>query len=215
MVDDPPVFPVRTTRLEQVLRILAEAALGNYGIRISNLEHESDDKFLELEVAVNMMLDELQLVRQRDLEQQEKLLAQAEQLRLQQSELVPGVLALPIIGAVELERAQRMTEAMLERVVQERATHVILDLTGAGDIAAGTAQSLLRMATALGLLGSRCIITGLSPTMARTLVSLQFDSSKIIALPQLADALTLVLHEKALRAKSKLGNGDDGSKEPQ
>lgn len=197
---------VRRTRVERVLQILSEAVLGNYAIRLLALDDAPDDAFLELEVATNMLLDELQQTRERNTQQHQELQRQTEQLRTQQAELVAalstpiivvakGVLALPVIGAVAHDRAQLMTEEVLNRVVAERARYVILDMTGAGEIAAETAQSLLRMAQAVRLLGARCLITGLSPTMTRTLVGLDFDSSQVVTLPQLADALRLVLGE--------------------
>jgi rsbT co-antagonist protein RsbR len=195
-------------RIERVLSVLSQATLGNYQIRLSLAEDSPDDPFLELEVATNIMLDHLQAAARRNDEQQQELQRRSEQIRLQQDELVralstpiivvgPGVLALPIIGTVEAERAQNMIEATLERVVHERARYVIIDLTAAGDIAAATAGSLLRMVHSVRLLGARCILTGISPAMARTLVSLQFDSRDVLTLPQLADALALVLTKGA------------------
>jgi rsbT co-antagonist protein RsbR len=203
------MIEVRRNRLEQVLNTLAQAALGNFEARIPDLEDAPGDEFLELEVATNMLIAELELSHRQTLEHHAALQHKSEQLRQKQAELVralstpiivvaPGVLALPIIGAVEVERAQTMTEALLQRVMSERATHVILDLTGAADIAAGTADSLLRIAQAVRLLGSRCIVTGISPAVAQALVSLDFDGSQLVTLPQLADGLTLVLKEKAL-----------------
>lgn len=206
------MIQVSHERLEQVLNVLSEATLGNYEARVAFPEEASEDSFLELEVAANMLLDELRQIRQRNLDQTEELQRKSEQIRQQQAELVrvlstpivvvaPGVLALPIIGTLEAERAQSITEAILERVVSERASHVILDLTGAGDIAAGTAASLLRMVHAVRLLGSRCIITGVSPQMAQTLVALHFDASQVVTLPLLADALALVLSQRAGRPR--------------
>jgi len=207
---------VHRARVTRLLDVLAATALGDYSARISGIEGESEDEFLELEVAANMLLDELQLTRQQHEAQQLEIVRQSERLRLQQEELVralstpiivvaAGVLAMPVIGAVEAERAQNMTEALLARVVAERSTHVILDLTGAGEISPTTAQSLLRMTQAMRLLGTRPLLTGISPAMAQTLVALNFDISQLATLPQLADALALVLAEKSgMRA----GNGD-------
>jgi rsbT co-antagonist protein RsbR len=203
------MIEIDSKRLESVLSVLAEAVLGNYQVRLSRLEESRDDAFLELEVASNMLLDELQSVRQRNDEQNQELQRRSEMISQQQAELVralstpiivvaKGVLALPIIGTVEAERAQRMIEAVLERVVIERASWVVLDLTAAGDIAPATAASLLRMVQAVKLLGARCIITGISPTMARTLVSLHFQGAHVVTLPLLADALELVLKQRAM-----------------
>jgi rsbT co-antagonist protein RsbR len=210
---------VRRKRIEQVLEVLAQAALGNYNARISGLDGLEADEFLNLEVATNMLLDELRQSQQRNLEQTQAIDRHREELRQKQAELVralstpiiavaPGVLALPIIGAVEADRAASMTEAMLDRVTTERATHVILDLTGAGEIELGTARSLVRMAQAVRLLGSRCIVTGISPKMAQALVTLSFDLADVRTLPQLADALALVLAEKAKQQSHDATRGD-------
>lgn len=197
------MIPVHRTRIARVLQILSETVLGNYDSRLEGLDDSPDDEFLEVEVAINAMLDELQLTRQRSTAQHREIEHQAAQLRRQQAELLdlstpivrvaPRVLALPLIGAIESERAQRMAEAVLGRIVAERATHVILDMTAAGEIASTTAQAVLRMVQAVRLLGAQCLITGLSPAMARTLVSHNFDSSQVATLPQMEDALALVL----------------------
>lgn len=228
------------SRLERVLEVIAQATIGNYDGRVPINEHgeaapadpseasgvepipppdaESieapgfgpTDPFVELEVALNMLLEELEVTRSRSREQNREIERQASQLAQQHIELVralsipiivvwPGVLALPIIGAVDAERAAQMSEAMLLRVVAERASHVILDLTGAAAIQAETARSLLRMATAVRMLGSRCLLTGISPEMARTLVELDFDAASLQTLPQLSDGLLRVLAEKGQR----------------
>lgn len=197
------MIPVHRARINRVLKILSETVLGNYASRIEGLDDSSDDDFLEVEVAINAMLDELQFARERGAAQHREIEQQAEQLRRQQAELLdlsnpiirvaPRVLALPVIGAIESERAQRMTEAVLGRIVAERATHVVLDMTSAGEIASTTAQSILRMVQAVRLLGAQCLITGLSPAMARTLVAHNFDSSQVVTLSHMEDALALVL----------------------
>lgn len=208
MTTTSSTIPVNRERLEQVLKALVETALGNYDARVT--VSGVADEFLELEVALNLLIEELGLARKETREQHEEIQRQAAQLVSQQDELVralstpiivvwPGVLALPIVGTVEADRATQMSESMLSRVVAERATHVILDLTGAGSIAAETARSLLRMAQAVRMLGSRCLMTGISPEMARTLIQLDFDATDVQTLPQLSDALVRVLSEKGQR----------------
>lgn len=196
--------PVARQRIQRLLHILARATLGDYSLRTDGLADHPDDEFLEVEAAINILLEELQLARQQSLDQQHEIEEAAHQIHSKQEELLRalstpiivvarGVLAMPIIGVVEAARAQTMTECMLERVARERATHIILDLTGAGAIGKGTAQTLFRMAQAVRLLGSRCILTGLSPEMARTLVEIDFDSTNILTLPNLAEAIDHVL----------------------
>jgi rsbT co-antagonist protein RsbR len=84
----------------------------------------------------------------------------------------PGVLALPLIGRLDLARATSISSILLDRVASDRATHVILDLTGVETIEASTVTALLRMVRAIGLLGARCFITGMHPRGARQIVEL-------------------------------------------
>ena len=195
--------PLERARLERMLRVLAQASLGDYDIRIDDLDRADDDPFLELEVGFNMVLDEIQLARQRNTAQRQEIEQQAERLAAQHLALMRltapiitvarGVLALPIIGTIEAERAQSVTDALLSRIAAETCTHVILDLTGAGAIVPATAASLLRMTQAVRLLGATCLMTGISPAAAQTLVALDFNGSQVRIFPQLADALAVAL----------------------
>src|SRR5690606_34621549 len=108
----------------------------------------------------------------------------------------PGVLALPIVGRVDDERAATITATLLERVTRERASHVIIDLTGVGTIAAATMPAILRMVRAIGLLGATCLLTGIRPEVARQIVGFGGEESRVRSLAQLSDALALVLAEK-------------------
>ena len=199
-------------RLERVIHFLAQAAAGQWSERIP-LDDESDARMLELEYGVNMLLDELAQTRsdsearQREIEQQSFRLAehQQEMLRLLSTPVItvwPGVLALPIIGEVGPDRAANMTESVLAHVVSERATHIILDLTGMKAVGADTARSLLRLAQAVRLLGARCLLTGIGAQLASVLTSLTFELSDVIALPTLADAIAHVLKERGVHLVS-------------
>ncbi|MCY0991695.1 STAS domain-containing protein [Nannocystis sp. ILAH1] len=199
-------------RVDQLLRIIVAAATGDYELRVPLVE-EDDDEFLEVELGVNYLLEELALGKAKSDSQRQQLEARAEELAHQQSELVealstpviavwPGVLALPLVGRVDDERAARITAVLLERVAAERATHVILDLTGVGTLAGNTMPGLLRMVRAIGLLGASCLLTGISPAVAQQIVALgeAEGGAPVRALAQLSDALAHVLAQKgALR----------------
>lgn len=122
-----------------------------------------------------------------DLSQQNEQLEQGmqenaklvDQLRLAVSELSTpvvelweSVLALPIVGMVDTQRSNQMSERLLEAVQQYRARFVIIDLTGVSVIDTNTASHFLRLAHAVGLLGSECIIAGIQATIAQTLIGL-------------------------------------------
>ncbi|HEY8376583.1 MAG TPA: STAS domain-containing protein [Nannocystis sp.] len=197
--------PIDESRIERLLQVLVNAAAGNYDVRVELEEH--DDPFLEVELGVNYLLDELVERRQQNRAQREEIAAHARQLAEQQSELVqalstpvivvwPGVLALPIVGRVDDERAATITATLLERVTRERASHVIIDLTGVGTIAAATMPAILRMVRAIGLLGATCLLTGIRPEVARQIVGFGGEESRVRSLAQLSDALALVLAEK-------------------
>ena len=199
-------------RIERGIHFLAQAAAGQWSERIP-LEDESSDRLLELEYGVNMLLDELAQtrasseLRQHEIEQKAAQLAahQQEMLRLLSTPVIrvwPGVLALPIIGEVGPERAAIMTESVLAQVVSERATHIILDLTGMLAVGSDTARSLLRLAQAVRLLGARCLLTGIGAQLASALVGLTFELSDVTALPTLADAIAYVLQERGVHLVS-------------
>lgn len=200
---------IEGTRIEQLLRTIVAAASGDYDLRVPLEERE--DSFLEVELGVNFLLDELIERRSENEAQHEQLVVRARQLAIQQDELVqalstpviavwPGVLALPIVGRVDDERAATITEALLDRVVAERASHVILDLTGVGAIASTTMPAILRMVRAIGLLGAACLVTGIRPDVAQQIVALSDRDARVRALARLSDALALVLADKgALR----------------
>lgn len=196
-------------RLERVVRFLAQTTLGDWSERIP-LEDTGDEKLNELEYGVNMLLDELAQsraqseARQKAIEQQHLALIeqQRQMVRLLSTPVItvwPGVLALPILGELGSERATALAESVLSRVVSDRATHIILDLTGMLVAGTETAQSLLRLSQAVRLLGGRCLLTGVSPVLATALVERNFELNDVEALPTLAEAIARVLHERGVQ----------------
>ncbi len=104
-------------------------------------------------------------------------------------EVWDGLLTLPVIGTVDTERAQYITEALLRRVTETHCRAVILDLTAVEDIDAATAGHLLRIVQALRLLGVQCALCGIGAQLARTIASLDLDLAGVPTLPQLKEAL--------------------------
>jgi anti-anti-sigma regulatory factor len=105
-------------------------------------------------------------------------------------EVWKGVLLLPIIGHVDVARGEEMMAKLLPEVVAKRATHVILDLTGADIADAGAADQIVRLAAASRLLGAQAILTGIQPAVSKTIVSLGI---------QLSGVRTVRTPEQALR----------------
>lgn len=103
------------------------------------------------------------------------------------------VLLAPIIGTLNAQRAQAMTDALLERTTNGGAEVVILDITGVGMVDTDAAQHLRNTVSAIRVLGAECIITGIRASVAQTLVHLGISLSDIITRRRLSDALHLAI----------------------
>jgi rsbT co-antagonist protein RsbR len=100
-----------------------------------------------------------------------------------------GVLALPVIGMVDGTRAAQMMERLLEEITRTRSRFAILDLTGVEVMDAGAADHLLKLVRAAGLLGSRCLISGITPAMATTVIGLDLNLAELATFGTLEAAL--------------------------
>lgn len=103
--------------------------------------------------------------------------------------LSKGVIALPVIGRVDSERANVMMSKLLGELSERQAKHAILDLTGVSEIDEETANHLLRIVSAARLLGAEVLLTGLRGEVARMMVGLELDSSRMTTLPTVEEAL--------------------------
>lgn len=129
--------------------------------------------------------------------------AEAERAALQQraieelsTPLLPlfaGVLAMPLIGAIDAARAQLIMEALLEGVVQQRARIVIMDLTGVRMVDSRAAQGLMLAARAVRMLGAESILTGINPALASVLVELDVDMRGLLTLDSLGGGVEYAL----------------------
>jgi rsbT co-antagonist protein RsbR len=104
-----------------------------------------------------------------------------------------GVLALPMIGTLDSARTQIVMESLLQKIVETGAQIAILDITGVPTVDTQVAQHLLKTVTALRLMGAECIISGIRPQIAQTIVHLGVDLQGVITKANLADALALAL----------------------
>ncbi|MGK3971889.1 PAS domain S-box protein [Sorangium sp. So ce118] len=117
-----------------------------------------------------------------------------------------GVLVLPIIGALDSGRATQIMEKLLGEVVRTQANFAVLDLTGVEDVDAPTVDHLLQVARAASLLGSRCLISGISPGVAQAIVQLGSDARTFETFGELEDALRHALRVSGARLP-RLGRG--------
>ncbi|MCC6555007.1 MAG: PAS domain-containing protein [Polyangiaceae bacterium] len=131
----------------------------------------------ELEDRVSERTAALELANQRIIETQRAA------LRALSTPLVPiarHVVAVPLIGTIDEERAQQLIETLLEGVQSHHATVVLLDVTGVSGVDAPIADAIMRAARAVGLLGAQLVMTGIGPEVARTMVTVGADLSGIV-----------------------------------
>ena len=104
-----------------------------------------------------------------------------------------GILALPMIGTLDSARTQVVMEALLQRIVETGAEVAIIDITGVPTVDTLVAQHLIKTVTAARLMGADCIISGIRPQIAATIVHLGVDLSEVATKATLADAFRLAL----------------------
>ncbi|MEE1923363.1 STAS domain-containing protein [Pseudomonas sp. 148P] len=121
--------------------------------------------------------------------QQEELL----ELSTPVVKLWDGILALPMIGTLDSQRTQVVMESLLQRIVDTGAEIAIIDITGVPTVDTLVAQHLLKTVTAIRLMGADCIISGVRPQIAQTIVHLGLDLQGVTTKANLADALKLAL----------------------
>jgi rsbT co-antagonist protein RsbR len=172
-------------------------------------EGNGDGQALADEIwSANLLLDKLGLytieVYQKTREeiiirQQEEML----ELSTPVVKLWDGILGLPMIGTLDSARTQVVMESLLQKIVETGSALAIIDITGVPTVDTLTAQHLLKTVTAARLMGAECIISGIRPQIAQTIVHLGVDLGDVITKATLADALALAL-EKSGRTVTRV-----------
>ena len=129
---------------------------------------------------------------------QDRLREAIQELSIPIIPLYTGILAVPLVGRVDGQRAQALTEAMLEAIAREQAEMVLLDITGVAVVDTNVANHLLQTARAAALLGSQVVLVGISAEVAQTLVQLGLDLGQLVTLSNLQSGLEYALSRQGL-----------------
>ncbi len=211
-------------RIDHIEEILSSVASGDLDLRIQT-EHEDD--LTGIEEAINLLIDDLTHELKKSLkmkqEMEEKLLKIQDQQKtiLQQQEdlmelsspvskVWENILILPVIGTLDSQRTQIMMENLLQKIVSTGCTTAILDITGVPTVDTQVANHLLKTVTAARLLGAECIVSGISPAIAQTIVHLGINLSNILTKATLQDAMIYALrkNEQLIDGKVKLNHAE-------
>lgn len=147
---------------------------------------------------VTMLLDKLGLYTTELYQQtREEVIQRQQEEMLELStpvvELWEGILALPLIGTLDSMRTQIVMESLLQRIVETSSTIAIIDITGVPTVDTLVAQHLLKTVAAARLMGADCIISGIRPQIAQTIVHLGIELHDITTKATLAAAFTVAL----------------------
>jgi rsbT co-antagonist protein RsbR len=214
---------IEGTRLTRVIEALSYATIEDFDSCLGLLRHGAeDDPFSELETAFTIFIEELAEAKRaltsalgKQEETNRDLEAKLETIEMQQAairelstpiiEVWNGVLCLPVVGIVDSQRSAEMTETLLETIVSQQARVAIIDITGIDVMDTKTADHFIKMAKAVRLLGSECVITGINPGIAQTLTHIGVDLTGMKTLRSLRDALQEHLRETG--ALQRTGSG--------
>jgi len=177
---------------------------------IGCVEHFVDiSERLEQEKLILSQQEELIRKREEDIRQlQEEIL----ELSTPVIEVWDGILALPIIGALDSHRARIAMQRLLEYIEQTRSPFVIIDITGVPTVDTEVANRLLQTVDAVRLMGSEAILTGISPHIALTMAHLGVDMGNITVQSRMSDALHLaigMLREKRWESRGMPDSGHE------
>lgn len=159
---------------------------------------KNQDLLFETVWAATELLDSLALITTETyMATREELISRQQQELLELStpvvKLWDGILALPIIGTLDSARTQVVMENLLQTVVATNSKYAIIDITGVPTVDTLVAQHLLKTITAARLMGAECIISGVRPQIAQTIVHLGINLEDVVTKAKLSDAFALAL----------------------
>jgi len=191
-------------RLARAEKILAEVAQGNFD---ENIElKETGDPLYNLEMGINFLIMDLRDMDTANKEKTERLMENQAELEeklvtIEQQQIAirelstpimevwDDVLVLPIVGVLDTKRSMDIMNSLLSAIVSMQAKCIILDITGVEIVETKTADCLMKVAQAARLLGVHCVLTGINPAVAQTLVEIGADLSMVKTLRNLKAGL--------------------------
>ncbi|MFP2931324.1 STAS domain-containing protein [Pyxidicoccus sp. 3LG] len=202
----PQLLSIDPERISRIIDVLSMISVGEYAPERTTINILEHDELAALEETLNVFVRELATTRREHEEAVNRLATSHRELQEKLStierqreairdlstpiiELWEDILTLPIVGVVDTQRSVEMTERLLHRIVQGKARCVIIDITGVEVVDTMTANHFIKMVNAARLLGAYCVVTGISPLIAQTLVQIGVDLREVKTLGSLKEGL--------------------------
>jgi rsbT co-antagonist protein RsbR len=195
-------------RIADILMAMSDVGNGDYSVRIESHLPE-DSPLATLYEGINMMFESLESAHKASAAYQTELEEKLAMIDVQRAairelstpiiEVWDGVLCLPVVGVLDTTRSSEMTESLLSAIVEKRAECAIIDITGIQVMDTGTADHFLRMARAVQLLGARCLLTGINPAIAQTIIHMGVDLAGVVTHRTMRNALQQFLEQQSHR----------------
>ena len=185
-------------RVADILIAVADVGSGDYSARVTS-DLPDDHPVSNLYEGINEMIASLEKAHQASVAYQKDLEEKLATIEIQRAairelstpiiEVWEGVLCLPVVGVLDTTRSSEMTESLLSAIVEKRANCAIIDVTGIQVMDTGTADHFLRMARAVRLLGAKCVLTGINPAIAQTIIHMGVDLTGVVTHRSMRNAL--------------------------
>ena len=165
----------------------------------ADLEQAQPEHLRACSTALTVLMGTLRLVAMQTALSEWQALSDRQRMQLMEVatpviRLWDGIVAVPLIGTLDSARSQIVMETLLNAVVEQHARFAILDITGVPTVDSLVAQHLMKTVAAARLMGAECIVSGIRPAIAQTIVHLGLDLD-VITRASLADALGYALHQ--------------------
>jgi rsbT co-antagonist protein RsbR len=204
-------IPDLDTRLRRLNDALSQLLAGEFDA-IADYGDVADDPLGRIEETVQFLVMDIKTIAMANREkeasllmQQEQLLARAETIERQSAAIVElstpvlevwdHVIVLPIIGVIDTQRSVAIMTTLLDSIVRTRAKWAIIDVTGVDVVDSSTGAYLIRVVRTAGLLGVPCLLSGIQPAVAQTLVQIGADLQEIVTKRNLQSALEHCLEQ--------------------
>jgi len=209
-MSEDDTLTISRERLTRITEALGALSVGESDLDRVRIPIQAMDEFAPFEEMFNVFIEEYAAARRENEQLNAQRLDVIERQRAAIADLsVPildvwdDIVALPVVGMVDTQRSVEMTERLLRRVAGGGARCVIVDLTGVDVVDTSTADHLIRMIRAAQLLGSFCVITGISAKIALTLGQLDVDMRRVLTLRNLKEGLWACFQHLETRRKDR------------